>query len=314
MTERARREYAEVMRRRYHPADKRERGRILDEYCRTTGCHRKAAIRRLRATPAPARRGARAARRATAASWLPILERAWLASDQLSGKLLRPDPARAADRPADAPRRAAPAGGAGGAHRRQCGHAGPAAPAAAPPPAAPAPPPGPGPGHLRAQVPLRTWSEWTGVRPGAVQGDLVLHCGESTAGRYCATLVAVDVATKLDRTAGPLGPAPSTGHRRHPARPRSACPSPCASGTATMAASSSTPACSAGASATGSASPAAGPIARTTRPGSSSATACSCAASSATTATAPAPLGPSCSACTACSACSTTSSGPSASC
>ena len=48
---------------------------------------------------------------------------------------------------------------------------------------------------LRAQVPLRTWSEWTGVAPGALQGDLVLHCGESTAGRYCATLVAVDVAT-----------------------------------------------------------------------------------------------------------------------
>jgi hypothetical protein len=44
-------------------------------------------------------------------------------------------------------------------------------------------------------VPLRTWSEWTDVGPGALQGDLVLHCGESTAGRYCATLVAVDVAT-----------------------------------------------------------------------------------------------------------------------
>ena len=48
---------------------------------------------------------------------------------------------------------------------------------------------------LRAQVPLRTWSEWAGVPPGALQGDLVLHCGESTAGRFCATLVAVDVAT-----------------------------------------------------------------------------------------------------------------------
>ena len=33
---------------------------------------------------------------------------------------------------------------------------------------------------------MRTWSQWTGVRPGAVQGDLVLHCGESTT---------VDVAT-----------------------------------------------------------------------------------------------------------------------
>ncbi|HKZ08694.1 MAG TPA: transposase family protein, partial [Methylomirabilota bacterium] len=48
---------------------------------------------------------------------------------------------------------------------------------------------------LRAQVPLRTWSEWTDVPAGALQGDLVLHCGETTAGRYCATLVAVDVAT-----------------------------------------------------------------------------------------------------------------------
>jgi transposase InsO family protein len=48
---------------------------------------------------------------------------------------------------------------------------------------------------VRVQVPLRTWSEWTGVTPGAVQGDLVLHCGETTEGRYCATLVAVDVAT-----------------------------------------------------------------------------------------------------------------------
>jgi hypothetical protein len=51
-------------------------------------------------------------------------------------------------------------------------------------------------GTLRAQIPLRTWSEWTGVAPGALQGDLVLHCGESTDGFYLATLVAVDVATR----------------------------------------------------------------------------------------------------------------------
>ena len=42
---------------------------------------------------------------------------------------------------------------------------------------------------------MRTWHEWAGVTPGALQGDLVLHCGESTAGQYCATLVAIDVAT-----------------------------------------------------------------------------------------------------------------------
>jgi transposase InsO family protein len=123
------------------------------------------------------------------------LERAWLASDQLSGKLLRPilpalltalatrhglpmaPPVQAAltrasaatlDRLLRPLRRRRP---------RQPRRLAPALTS------------------LRAQVPLRTWSEWTGVGPGALQGDLVLHCGESTAGRYCATLVAVDVAT-----------------------------------------------------------------------------------------------------------------------
>ena len=56
MTEPARREYAAVMRARYQHANRRERGRLLDEYCRTTGCHRKAAIRRLRTPPHPAGR------------------------------------------------------------------------------------------------------------------------------------------------------------------------------------------------------------------------------------------------------------------
>jgi transposase InsO family protein len=48
---------------------------------------------------------------------------------------------------------------------------------------------------LRAEVPLRTWGDWAGVPPGALQGDLVLHCGESTHGFYLASLVTVDVAT-----------------------------------------------------------------------------------------------------------------------
>ena len=128
MTERARREYAEVLRRQYQVADKHERGRILDEYCRTTGCHRKAAIRAALTAASPA-----------------TLDR-----------LLRPLRRR---RPRQ-PRRTATALGT-----------------------------------VRAQVPLRTWSEWTGIAPGALQGDLVLHCGESTDGFYLTTLVAVDVAT-----------------------------------------------------------------------------------------------------------------------
>jgi hypothetical protein len=89
VTERGRREYAEVMRQRYQQASRRERGALLNEYCRVTRCHRKAAIRRL---GAPAQRRPCAAGRPAryGAALLPLLERLWLARDQLSGKLLRP--------------------------------------------------------------------------------------------------------------------------------------------------------------------------------------------------------------------------------
>jgi hypothetical protein len=46
VTERASREYTDVVRLWYQQADKRERGRILDAYCRAIGCHRKAAVPR----------------------------------------------------------------------------------------------------------------------------------------------------------------------------------------------------------------------------------------------------------------------------
>jgi len=54
--ERGRREYAEALRPHYQRADRRARGRLLDEYCRATGCHRKTAIRVLRRAPGPGRR------------------------------------------------------------------------------------------------------------------------------------------------------------------------------------------------------------------------------------------------------------------
>lgn len=194
MTERARREYAEALRVRYRVADKPTRGQILDEYCRTTGCHRKAAIRRLgRAPGASGRRPGRPGRYGP--ELLPLLERVWIASDHLCGKLLGPmvptlltalathhdvpvSPAvRAlltAASPATLDRLLRPL------RRRRARQPRRAAPAL---------------GSLRAQVPLRTWADWTGVAPGALQGDLVLHCGESTDGFYLTTLVAVDVAT-----------------------------------------------------------------------------------------------------------------------
>ena len=194
MTERARREYAAALRPRYGAADKRERGRILDEYCRTTGCHRKAAIRRLRHGTPPAR-GAVGRPRVYGSVLTPLLAQVWEASDHLCGKLLAPvmaalldalerhhavaiDPAvRAtllAASPATLDRLLRPL------RRRR-----PRTPRR----------PSPALSVLRAQVPLRTWSQWADVTPGAVQGDLVLHCGDTTAGFYLTSLVVVDVAT-----------------------------------------------------------------------------------------------------------------------
>ena len=193
MTARARREYAEVLQRRYQAADRHERGRLLDEYCRNTGAHRKAAIRRLRA--GPARRGRPPGRpRRYGPELLPILERLWVASDYLCGKLLAailPRMLAAAERhglPVSpevgaALRRASPATLdrlLRPLRRRRGRQPRRVAPALS---------------GVGRQVPLRTWSEWTRVRAGALQGDLVLHCGESTAGFYLATLVAIDVAT-----------------------------------------------------------------------------------------------------------------------
>lgn len=194
MTERGRREYAEALRERYRRANKRERGRILDEYCRTTGCHRKAAIRRLRGQARTAGRPPGRPRRYGAAL-LPILERVWVASDHLCGKLLAPIvptfltalerhhglvlPAALrttllAASPATLDRLLRPL-------RRQRARQ----------------PHRPSPARqtVRTQVPIRTWGEWAGVAPGALQGDLVLHCGEALEGFFLATVVAVDVAT-----------------------------------------------------------------------------------------------------------------------
>ena len=52
MNPRSIQEYAEAMRARYLKATKKQKGRLLEEFCETTGYHRKAAIRLLRQPPA----------------------------------------------------------------------------------------------------------------------------------------------------------------------------------------------------------------------------------------------------------------------
>jgi hypothetical protein len=102
-------------------------------------------------------------------------------------------------------------------------------------------------------------------RPGEVQVDLVGDCGESTAGFFLTTLVALDVATGWTELEPICGPARAASGRRLRAS-LAACPSPCATGTRTTAASSRTPPCSPVAGSRASRSAAAAAIARATRP------------------------------------------------
>lgn len=192
MTKPARQEYTAAVRGRYLAAAREGKRRILDEYCRTLRCHRKAAIRALRRPSRARRRAGRAVTYDRAV--VPVLDRLWRVSDRLCGKLLAPAlrtllpalerhgfrlaPAHRAAllalSPATIDRLLQPSRARAG---RQPYRVHAAAQA------------------LKQQIPIRTWGEWRGVRPGAVQGDLVLHCGESTAGFYLSSLVGIDVAS-----------------------------------------------------------------------------------------------------------------------
>jgi hypothetical protein len=48
---------------------------------------------------------------------------------------------------------------------------------------------------LKQQVPIRTFGEWQGARPGFMEADLVAHCGGDVSGSYLHTLVMTDVVT-----------------------------------------------------------------------------------------------------------------------
>ncbi|MGH2768145.1 MAG: integrase [Actinomycetota bacterium] len=48
---------------------------------------------------------------------------------------------------------------------------------------------------LRAQVPIRTFSDWDDLRPGFFEADLVAHDGGDSRGVFCQTLTLTDVAS-----------------------------------------------------------------------------------------------------------------------
>jgi hypothetical protein len=53
---------------------------------------------------------------------------------------------------------------------------------------------------LRAQIPVRTWSQWDEDLPGFVEIDLVGHEGGNSAGTFCQTLTVTDIATGWTET------------------------------------------------------------------------------------------------------------------
>ncbi|MHB1004959.1 MAG: integrase catalytic domain-containing protein [Chloroflexota bacterium] len=187
-------EYAAAIRPRYRVVGKKEKQAILDEFCLTTGYHRKSAIRLLAgaAAAAPRQGGRPKAYGPQVAAALKVL---WEAEGRICSKRLGPfipDLLEVLERqgelvleatlkrqllalsPATIDRLLSPLRAKG---LRQPYIASQASPA------------------LKALVPLRTFSEWEDVAPGSLQADLVSHCGESTQGFYLTSLVAVDVAT-----------------------------------------------------------------------------------------------------------------------
>ncbi|MEK7778055.1 MAG: transposase family protein [Chloroflexota bacterium] len=186
-------EYAEAVRRRYGVAGKREKGKILDEFVRVTGYHRKAANRiLLGGTKRPPGKRGRPARYHAVVGPLRAI---WEASDRLCSKRLQPfmpEMVRVLRRhgeqhidlatEAQLSRLSASTidrllkpwrklGGRRGLSTTRPGSL------------------------LRNSIPIRTFADWQENKPGFTEVDLVAHCGESAEGFYLNTLSAVDVAS-----------------------------------------------------------------------------------------------------------------------
>jgi len=199
------REYAEAIRGRYSRASKEEKGKILDEFTKVTGCHRKSAIRLLRRvnTAKPGRKRGRPCQ--YGATLAGALRTAWEATDRLCSKRLQPflpelvkvlrrqgESAITADMeaqlcrisPSTIDRLLHPWRRVGG--RRPFSTTRPGS-------------------LLKNSIPIRTFTDWQENQAGFLEVDLVAHCGESVDGFYLTTLSAVDVASGWSECIGVWG-------------------------------------------------------------------------------------------------------------
>jgi hypothetical protein len=188
-------EYLEAVQGRYQKATRQEKGRILDEFVRVTGHHRKAAIRLLARGYGKGSTHRQGRPREYGLEAVSALKEAWEVSDRLCSRRLQPflpELVQVLEQhgeltvtpevkeqlyrmsPATIDRLLRP--------YRQRGLRRPFSTTK--------------PGSLlKGAIPIRTFADWDDKRPGFLEIDLVAHCGESTEGFYLNTLSTVDVAT-----------------------------------------------------------------------------------------------------------------------
>ena len=204
MTRKSIQEYAQAIKERYRRANKAEKTKILDEFTKTTGLHRKAAVRLLnhrylklvKKKGRPKKYGSLV---------VEALRFTWEASDRLCSKRLKPflpelikvlrrcgenkmtstiETQLCQMSTATIDRVLRPWKLKGG--RRSL----------------PTTKPG---SLLRNAIPIRTFTDWQENHPGFIEVDLVAHCGESLEGFYLNTLMAVDIATGWSEFIGVWG-------------------------------------------------------------------------------------------------------------
>jgi len=193
LTREAVEEYAAAIRDRYRRVSKLEKKKILDEFVKVTGYHRKASIRLL--LRVPKLKGRHAGRPSSYNRALEPLRAVWEASDRLCSKRLQPflpemiqvlkqkgelqiDAGVEAQlrklSPATIDRLLEPARRVGG--RKPISTTRPGS-------------------ILKSSIPIRTFADWKENQPGFLEIDTVAHCGERLEGFYLNTLCGVDVAS-----------------------------------------------------------------------------------------------------------------------
>jgi hypothetical protein len=199
------REYARAIRDRYWQNNKIGKTKILDEFTKTTGLHRKAAIRLLNKETAKHSSKKRGRPRKYSHDAAEILKTAWEAEDRICSKRLHPflndlvkilkknndievTPAVETQlrqiSPATIDRLLRPFRQQGNRRRFSTTRPG---------------------SLLKNAIPIRTFADWQDNRPGFLEVDLVAHCGERVDGFFLYTLTAVDIATGWTECSGVWG-------------------------------------------------------------------------------------------------------------